>query len=341
MLKLKGKSVVFLAGGIGDQLLHFPQIQHLAEITGQKVDLFCQHEKIMTDISKQCDWLGSINDIYHLKRVLKLNNFKTSILLLRQQHYSNAIVMHPSTTFKLASLLSGAKYRVGFPKNYSDKFLLNVLLECGSVADRETNDWGHRPWGTCFDHFLKCISTDVPDRPPILCDDYQTTEALKFFKRYPEPRILINLFSQDKDRCWPISQAVDFLTELVSVYGVKLFLSSGNDAKEWNRTFLANWPKQIPRPIEISKFISGINMEIALYCNADYYIGVNSFTSILSMNCNLPSLVLYNKKEDYINHRNNSIGVFPADAAPKKQGLEGIRKSDFMKSYQKLRNMKY
>ena len=115
MLKLKGKSVVFLAGGIGDQLLHFPQIQHLAEITGQKVDLFCQHEKIMTDISKQCDWLGSINDIYHLKRVLKLNNFKTSILLLRQQHYSNAIVMHPRQPLNWR-VCSQELNMIGFPQ---------------------------------------------------------------------------------------------------------------------------------------------------------------------------------------------------------------------------------
>ena len=341
MLELKGKSVVFLAGGIGDQLMHFSQIQHLANITGQKVDVFCQHKKIMSDISKQCDWIGSINDIYNLKKIMKLNNFRASISYLRQQHYSNAIVMHPSTTFKLASLLSGAKYRVGFHTNYSDKFLLNVFLTSDSVAHREKNRWGHRPWGAFFDHFLKCISKDVLDRPPILCDDYQTSEARKFFERYPAPRILINLFSKDKDRCWPINQAVDFLTELVSVHGVKLFLSSGNDAKEWNRKFLAKWPKQMPQPVEISKFISGINMEIALYCNADYYIGVNSFTSILSMTCNLPSLVLYNKKEDYINYKNNSIGVFPTDAAVKKQGLEGIRKSDFMQSYQKLTNMKY
>ena len=340
MIELKGKTVVFLAGGIGDQLMHFSQIQHLAEITGQKVDIYCQHRRIIDEISKQCDWLGFTHDIKKLKQPKKIKDFRISVSNLRQANYSNALVMHPSTTFKLASLLSGAKYRIGFEANLVDKFLLNVSVHSNRLEIPENNVWGHRPFGSLFSEFLDGIQKNRPEQPPIKCSKHQTSEALKFFANYSSPHIIINLFSKDKNRRWPIEKAVNFLTELVSRHGARLFLSSGDDAKEWNREFLSNWPKNVSPPIEISKYFSGINSEIALYCNADFYIGVNSFTSHLSMNCDLPSLVLYNKKSDYLNYRNNSIGIFPNDTDLDTQDLEGIKKDSFLKGYKKLRATK-
>ena len=46
------RTVAFLCGGIGDQLLHFSQLQALSTLNSTKIDIYCQHPEIMKTLDE-------------------------------------------------------------------------------------------------------------------------------------------------------------------------------------------------------------------------------------------------------------------------------------------------
>ena len=75
------RSVAFLCGGIGDQLLHFSQLQALTSLYSSKIDIYCQHPAIMKAIILGSEWAGSVTDIKPFKKIIDLQKNKIDILL--------------------------------------------------------------------------------------------------------------------------------------------------------------------------------------------------------------------------------------------------------------------
>ena len=68
------RSVAFLCGGIGDQLLHFSQLQALNSLYSSKIDIYCQHPAIMKATILGSEWAGSVTDIKPFKKIINLQN---------------------------------------------------------------------------------------------------------------------------------------------------------------------------------------------------------------------------------------------------------------------------
>ena len=149
---------------------------------------------------------------------------------------------------------------------------------------------------------------------------------------FPKPHILINLFSADTARRWPVDHAASLLSQMVKRHGGTLFLSAGNDAISWNEGFLRCWPANLGRPVDVGELVNSLKEEMSLYQCADCYVGVNTFTSNLAVNCDLPSLVVYNKRADFLNYRGNSMGVF----AEKENRIETISSQTFLNKVDEL-----
>ena len=70
------RSVAFLCGGIGDQLLHFSQLQALTCLYSSKIDIYCQHPAIMKAIILGSEWAGNVTDIKPFKKIIDLQKYK-------------------------------------------------------------------------------------------------------------------------------------------------------------------------------------------------------------------------------------------------------------------------
>lgn len=328
---MNSNCVAFLAGGIGDQLLHLSQLQAFSKLYSSRVDLYCQHQNTMSLILEKSEWSGKIFDNADLKKISNFSKFSNSIRSLEHKKYQNAIVCHPSTSLKLASSLSKIPNRIGVKSSLFDIFLLTEKL---NIADKQTNSvWGHRPFVQAFNDFLDHQHQNPIGTTPIFIDPKNKTKAEKFLAKYQKPHIIVNLYTADKLRRWPISHAIDLLSKLSKATNCSIFLSSGSDAIRWNKDFLDQWPKNICKPIDLSKICSSITDELGFYHSADLYIGVNSFTSNLAINCDLPSLVMYNKRNDFLNYRQNSIGVFSENT----RDLSTITEAQFFNCFKRIK----
>lgn len=304
----------FLAGGIGDQLMHFSQMQAFTKLHGGKMDIFCQHVPVMRKIGQECLWLNEVYDIGQFKRLGRMRRFRAGTKSLSKSNYQHAIVFHPSTSFKTAAFLAGIPVRIGLRKQFLDRF---ILTETAQYSDAAAYDfgWGHRPFGAAFDRYLADRNIDPVGTVPIASPAIPSSEFKTFIAKFPRPYIVTNLFSADPARRWPIEHAAGCLAKLVAKHGGTLFLSSGKDAREWNDQFLDAWPVGTSPPIDLLQERKDIKFELELYHQANCYVGVNSFTANLAMNCDLPSVVVYNKQADFLNYRGNSVGLFPRTGA--------------------------
>ena len=143
---MRNSSVAFLCGGIGDQLLHFSQLQAFSTLFGTRIDLYCQHVPTMQTISENCDWAGDIHDINDFKKISDLSTYRLAVQRLAAKGYENAFVFHPSTSFKLAVRLASIPVRIGYARGFSDKVLLTDGLSLNH-PNLDTEVWGHRPYG--------------------------------------------------------------------------------------------------------------------------------------------------------------------------------------------------
>ena len=78
-----------------------------------------------------------------------------------------------------------------------------------------------------------------------------------------------------------------------------------------NAEFFNHWPKNFSPPVDVRRVTSELINELGLFHFADLFLGINSFTSNLAMNCDLPSIILFHKRSYMLNYRKNSIGLYP------------------------------
>ena len=323
--------VAFVAGGIGDQLMHFSQMQAFSTLLDGQIDIFCQHAGMIRKIGQHCRWLNEVHDIGRFKKLGRIRQFTTGVKSLSRKNYQNAIVFHPSTSFKTAAFLAGIPTRIGIHQRLLDRVILSQdQPEVDRVTDHQA--WGHRPFGMVFDQYLIDKNIDPVGTAPIAPQANLSQEFGDFIARLPRPFIVANLFSADIARRWPTKHAADCLANLVSNHGGTIFLSSGPDAGDWNESFFRHWPGHLARPVDLLHEGKDIRFELELYHTADAYIGVNSFTANLAMNCDLPSVVLYNKKTDFLNYRKNSLGVFPTRGTE----MGSIKQADVAEAFARL-----
>ena len=305
------RSVAFLCGGIGDQLLHFSQLQAFTSLYSSKVDIYCQHPAIMKEIILGSEWAGSITDIKPFKKVINLQRYKDAVRELQQRDADVAVVFHPSTSFKIAAHFAKIPQRIGFSHSWADKLLLTEdLVQQGKETENEQL-WGHRPFGGLFDRFLLQQEIDPVGTTPIKPLGFQRQFYEEMFAAYPRPHIITTIYSQDKSRCWPVLRASDCLSNVVKQHGGTIFLSSGDDAREMNAEFINHWPESLPAPVDVRRVTSEIKNELGLFHFADLFLGINSFTANLAMNCDLPSIILFHKRSYMLNYRKNSSGLYP------------------------------
>jgi hypothetical protein len=88
-------------------------------------------------------------------------------------------------------------------------------------------------------------------------------------------------------------------------------VSSGDDAREMNAEFINHWPKNLPTPVDVRSVTTELKNELGLFHFADLFLGINSFTANLAMNCDLPSIILFHKRSYMLNYRKNSFGLHP------------------------------
>jgi len=305
------RTVAFLCGGIGDQLLHFSQLQALSALYSTKIDLYCQHPDIMKTIILGSEWAGSVTDIKPFKKIINIQKYKDAVRELQQRNVDAAVIFHPSTSFKLAAHFAKIPQRIGFSYGWADKlFLTENLAEKGKKSETEQL-WGHRPFGGLFDRFLLQQKTNPVGTTPIKPLKFHRQVHEKMFAVYPRPHIVTTLYSQDKNRCWPILPAVDCLSNVLKQHGGTIFVSSGEDAREMNAEFFNHWPKNLSKPVDVRRVTRELKNELGLFHFADVFLGINSFTSNLAMNCDLPSIILFHKRSYMLNYRKNSIGLYP------------------------------
>ena len=78
-----------------------------------------------------------------------------------------------------------------------------------------------------------------------------------------------------------------------------------------NAEFINHWPESLPAPVEVRHVTNEIKNELGLFHFADLFLGINSFTANLAMNCDLPSIILFHKRSYMLNYRKNSSGLYP------------------------------
>ncbi len=325
--------IAFTSGGIGDQLYHFLQLQALAHFHQQKIDLVCRHAKIMAKIVSGCSWIGSVLDADPLRHVTK-PVFFSAAKALSKERYSHSYVLHRSTSFKLASKLAGIPNIIGLPGSFLDQFLLDHLLKDEALSERR-DLWGHRPFIAAIDEYLLARNLDITGPAPIQPDRQIFDKTAARLSSYMRPYTIINLFAQDISRRWAVPHAIQMLQKFMIDTGGTLFISAGTDANSWHQAFLSAWPDDLPVPILLKDKGFSLEQEIVLYHLADQYIGVDSFTANLAINCDLPALVLFNKKEDSLRYRPFVYALSPDDGLP----IESISLTAFEQAVEGLKHL--
>lgn len=311
-----GKSVAFICGGIGDQLYHFTQMQALAQLDARKqIDIACLHPKIMSNITKDCRWAGDIIDLSAARHLSQFSAFWGFVRRLAQTEYSHAYILHKSSSFKLACLMAGIPHRIGLASNLADRLMLSQPLLIASGGERRAV-WGHRPFIAAIDSYLDAIFGAgryqiISDITPIVPHTECLEQITARYQHLPRPWIICNLFAQDDTRRWPMAHALRCFEQLFAKQGGTIFLNAGADAADLHRQFAQKWAGKTGQIIHNFDDYSDIRQDIALYHMADLYLGVDSFTANLALNCDLKSVTLFNKESDRLTYRSQSRPVYP------------------------------
>jgi len=309
------KSIAFVCGGIGDQLYHFTQMQAIAQRDERtQIDIGCLHPAIMSKIAQRCDWAGGIINISAARHLSQPRAFLAFVRQLAKHRYSHAYILHKSSSFKLACQIAGIPNRIGLAGTLADRLMLSQSLSLAEGGTRR-NDWGHRPFIAAIDVYLEtlfgaaqyqALSASTPIRP-----DENDLKQQARYQHLPRPWIIGNLFAQDEARRWPVAHALACFTELADRLGGTIFLNAGPDAAEWHSGLVRQWTGK-NRIIHTHDDYWDIGQDIALYHMADLYLGVDSFTANLALNCDLQSVTLFGKQADVLTYRSHSRPVFPA-----------------------------
>ena len=314
-----GRAIGFVAGGIGDQIYHLGQLRALAAACQTAtIDIACIHPGPISRILAATPWVGRVVDARPLRRYKPWSRTSETVTALRHSRYDTAFFMHRSTSFKLAARTAGIPRRIGLADGFFDRMLLDTPLALTDGGARR-EAWGHRPFIAAMDEYVIGSGLDLaPDIPTIIPDKNATRDARRLVASLPGPISVVNLFAVDEKRRWPVEAAIETIRQL-AVGGGSFILNAGPDAAEAHRQALACWhsackaDKRI-RPDQLVDSLgagAGMERDVALYHLADRYIGVDSFTANLAMNCNLPAVILFASVGDSLSYRSVTKPVTP------------------------------
>jgi len=315
-----GRAVGFVAGGIGDQIYHLDQLRALAGgcRTGT-IDIACIHPGPISRILATTPWVGRIIDARPIRRYRPWDSSNETVKALRLHRYDTAFFMHRSTSFKLAARAADIPRRIGLAGGMMDRFLLKTALSLDAGGVRREL-WGHRPFIAALDDYVMKAGLRLePGIPTILADRDMLTAAERFLAPLPGPVAIVNLFAVDDKRRWPIDAAIEVIATLAA-NGGSFILNAGPDATGYHRAVMSAWQNRCRKDRSISKTQlidslgpdASMERDIALYHLSDYYIGVDSFTANLAMNCNLPAVILFAWERDRLAYRSVVEAVTPA-----------------------------
>lgn len=314
-----GRAVGFVAGGIGDQIYHLGQLRALATAcrTGS-IDIACIHPGPISRILSATPWVGRVMDARPLRRYIPGFRGSEAGRALRLHRYDTAFFMHRSASFKMAAKAAGIPRRIGLADGIADRMLLQEPL-APSAGGARRDLWGHRPFIAAIDEYVIKSGLDLaPDIPTVLPSQAAKAIAWQLTKDLPRPISVINLFALDENRRWPLFAAIETISQLAQ-QGGSFILNAGPDAATTHRTVTAAWKDACARNSKIKPWQlidslgtdASMERDIALYHLADRYIGVDSFTANLAMNCNLPAVILFAKASDSLAYRSVVEAVIP------------------------------
>lgn len=335
-----GKAIGFVAGGIGDQIYHLTQLRALATACANgRIDIACIHPGPIKTLLASTPWVGDIVDARPMRRYRLGLKKSATIKNLKASQYDSAFFMHRSTSFKLAALSAGIETRIGLRGSWLDRWLLQRKLHLDAGGDRRSL-WGHRPFIASIDDYILKMGLQLDDTTPTITPTKAAqTDAIKLRQR-DRLLIIVNLFAMDEARRWPIANAIEVITHLAETTGASFLLNAGPDAAEYHRNVMMAWNKAVANnPALMSDQLRdcltlspSMEKDVALYHLADYYIGVDSFTANLAMNCNLPALILFAKTGDILRYRSTVSAI----AAPTEGQIGSIDTTEIINDFIKL-----
>ena len=305
-----GRSIGFVAGGIGDQIYHLTQLRALASASQDgRIDIACIHPGPIRKLLAGTKWVGDIIDARPFRHY-RPGSGGTAIADLRSARYDTAFFMHRSTSFKLAATAAGITSRIGLRGSWLDGLLLKLSLNLNAGGDRRSL-WGHRPFIAAIDEYVLTMGLSLDgDTPTISPTSSAMKEAAKL-KLTDGPLIILNLFAVDEARRWPIDDALKLIAAVADDSNASFLLNAGPDAADYHSLIMQKWrlladtnPDLKVEQLKDSLAQSpSMEKDVALYHLADYYVGVDSFTANLAMNCNLPAVILFAKTGDILRYR--------------------------------------
>jgi len=333
-----GKSLGFVAGGIGDQIYHLTQLRALASASQSGIiDIACIHPGPIASLLAHSPWAGEIIDARPLRRYLPAVRGTRTLKALRHASYDSAFILHRSTSFKLAAYTAGIRRRVGLYGHPIDRILLTENLPATAGGERR-GLWGHRPFIAAADAWILAQGLQLDDHhPTILPSPDMTKRVAKFLADLPRPITLVNLFAADPARRWSIHHAETVLAKLASQIGGSFILNAGPDAASYHAAMCAAWTGPPNQLIDSLQHAPSMARDIALYHAADQYLGVDSFTANLAFNCNLPATVIFAKEADILLYKPAVAPLFPAPG----RGLDSIEPADIINACKGMVTNKY
>ena len=328
-----GKSLGFVAGGIGDQIYHLTQLRALASASlNGKIDLACIHPGSIGTLLANSPWAGNIIDARPLRRYIPGLRGTRAVSVIRQAGYKSAFILHRSTSFKLAALTAGIPDRVGLYGQWLDQFILTKSLSDDAGGDRRAL-WGHRPFIAAADEWIAAQNLVLDDKTPtILPAPDMVAIVANFLANFPRPITIGTLFVADPARRWSLEHACATLKNLAHQVGGSLILSAGPDAAGYHDAMLEQWDGPADQLIDSLRHGPSLARDIALYHAADGYVGVDSFTANLAFNCNLPATVLFAKAGDRLSYKPAIFPLFPGAG----KGLDSISSDEIIDQCAKM-----
>lgn len=319
------RTIGFVAGGIGDQLYHLTQLEHLASSSQSgMIDLVCMHSRAMREIASCCSWIGDIIDAQPFRHLSNPAHYWGACRALKARAYHRAVILHRSTSFKLATRLAGIPTRIGLSSGGVDQVLLTDPVPQSGGGERR-QAWGHRPFIAALDHYFSSTGLSYQRPAPIQPGLQQLAEVRAVYGTLPRPWTVVNLFVGDPQRRWPAVHAQKIIKGFHERFGGTIFLNTGPDAVFWHDQLISLWTGPSDSLVNMLPDEAPIPFMIGLYHQADLYLGVDSFTSNLALNCDLPAVTLYNKASDALTYRSRSYPLAPLPG----QSLDSLTEADF------------
>ncbi|ADE38975.1 glycosyltransferase family 9 protein [Candidatus Puniceispirillum marinum] len=335
-----GHSIGFVAGGIGDQIYHLTQLRTLATVAKDGViDIACIHPGPIGQLLANSSWVGRIIDARPLRRYVPVIRGQVAVDAIKRQCYDTAFFMHRSTSFKIAAMAAGINYRVGLYGHWLDRAILHHRLN--DTNGTRSDVWGHRPFIGAIDDFVAASGLTLDETTPtILPSKHALAEADEMLAPLSGPIIILNLFAADPMRRWSINAALESIMHLAEVTGGTFILNAGPDAHAYHEECMTQWQTMTAdksRKIQAALVNSlahnpSMAKDVALYHRADFYVGVDSFTANLALNCNLPALILFARESDILRYRSVSQAV----AAPDDGDISSIPTEKIIMAFEKL-----